>query len=177
MGEFSTLNAIKSVMIGTPSFCVKGLNLREHLSRQLMNLEYNIQELKNKVEVVSVVPFDVEKDSEDEIATKSLDCIVHSLTPLITHLNLEKHLQIKNDLPKILKGKLKSNEKPLKDVTKAISTLHEIQLYGFEFVVDKIGKDAEVDIINISCNDNKINIVFGECKVNNKIQFFAFCGH
>jgi hypothetical protein len=78
MGEFSTINAIKSVMVGTPSFCVNGLKLKEHLSEQLKKL--NI----------------------------------------------------------------------------------------------KTGKDAEVDIINISCNDNKINIVFGECKVTKKIQFYAF---
>ena len=86
MGEFSTLNAIKSVMVGTkgtgpPSFCVNGLKLREHLSEQLKKLEI------------------------------------------------------------------------------------------------KTVKDAEVDIINISCNDDKINIVFGECKVNNKIKSLAFCGH
>ena len=77
MGEFSTLNAIKSVMVGTPSFCVNGLKLKEHLSEQL-----------NKLDI-------------------------------------------------------------------------------------KTGKDAEVDIINISCNDDKINIVFGECKVNNKFQSCA----
>ena len=81
MGEFSTLNAIKSVMIGTPSFCVNGIKLREHLSGQLKKL--NI----------------------------------------------------------------------------------------------KTGKDAEVDIINISCNDNKINIVFGECKVNSEFQSHAVMGH
>ena len=74
MGEFSTLNAIKSVMAGTPSFCVNGLKLREHLSEQLKRMNINT------------------------------------------------------------------------------------------------GKDAEVDIISISCNEDKINIVFGECKVNNKIQ-------
>ena len=71
MGEYSTLNAIKSVMARTPSFCVNGIKLREHLSGQLKKLDINY------------------------------------------------------------------------------------------------GKDAEVDIINISCNDNKINIVFGECKVSN----------
>ena len=81
MGEFSTLNAIKSVMTGTPSFCVNGLKLREHLSGQLKKLDINT------------------------------------------------------------------------------------------------GKDAEVDIINVSCNDDKINIVFGECKVNNKIQSHALRGH
>ena len=74
MGEFSTLNAIKSVMARTPSFCVNGLKLREHLSGQLKKLNINT------------------------------------------------------------------------------------------------GKDAEVDIISISCNEDTLNIVFGECKVNNKIR-------
>ena len=76
MGEFSTLNAIKSVMIGTPSFCVNGLKLKEHLSEQLKKLNINT------------------------------------------------------------------------------------------------GKDAEVDIINVSCNDDNISIVFGECKVSNKCCYY-----
>ena len=81
MGEFSTLNAIKTVMTGIPSFCVNGLKLKEHLSQQLKKLAINA------------------------------------------------------------------------------------------------GKDAEVDIINVSCNDDKINIVFGECKVKNKIQSHTLKGH
>ena len=30
-------------------------------------------------------------------------------------------------------------------------------------------KEAEMDVINISCDGDKINIVFGECKVTNTI--------
>ena len=48
MGEFSTLNAIRSVMVGTPSFCVNGLKLREHLSGQLKKLNINTGKGKHR---------------------------------------------------------------------------------------------------------------------------------
>ena len=103
--------------------------------KRAIDIENHINELKNKIELISGAPFD-KKDSDHEIATKSLDCVVQSLQPLINHLNLEENSRIKNGLPKILKEKLKSNEKPLRDVTKVIGTLNEIQLVGFELVLE-----------------------------------------
>ena len=70
MGEFSAVNAIKSIMSGIPSLCVKGFKLSEHLGQVLKNLKIDF------------------------------------------------------------------------------------------------GKEREMDIINISCKDNIVNIMFGECKVN-----------
>ena len=74
MGEFSFIQGIKSVEDGTPSFCVRGIKISEHLG------------------------------------------------PLLKQLNID---------------------------------------YG--------KKEAEMDVINISCDGDKVNIVFGECKVTNTI--------
>ena len=105
-------------------------------SKRAIDIEKSIQELKNKIELISETPFDVKKDSNDEIVTKALGSIIKSLHSLIDHLKLEENPRIKDGLPKILKGKLKSNLKQLKDVTKVIGILHEIQYEGFELVVD-----------------------------------------
>ena len=48
-------------------------------SKRAIDIEKNIQELKNKVKLISEVPFDLESDSDNEIVTKALDCIVQSL--------------------------------------------------------------------------------------------------
>ena len=105
--------------------------------KRAIDIENYIHELKNKyIKPIEEVPFDVEKDSDSEIATKSLDNIVQSLHPLINHLNLEENSRIENGLPYILKVKLTSNVKQLRDVTQVIATLHEIQIDGFELVVE-----------------------------------------
>ena len=72
MGEFSFIRGIKSVQDGTPSFCVRGIKISEHLG------------------------------------------------PLLKQLNVD---------------------------------------YG--------KKEAEMDVINISCDGDKVNVIFGECKVTN----------
>ena len=105
-------------------------------SNRAIDIEKSIQELKNKIELISETTFDMEKDSDDEIVTKALDSIIQSLRSLIDHLKLEDNPRINDGLPKILKGKLKSNVKELRDVNKVIGTLNEVQLDGFELVVD-----------------------------------------
>ena len=104
--------------------------------KRAIDIEKSIEELKNKIEAISEAPFDVEKDNDDVIVTKALDGIVQSLQPLIYHLKLEENSRIKNSLPKILKGKLTSNLKQLKDVTQVIGTLHEVQFDSFDLVLD-----------------------------------------
>ena len=78
MGEFSFIKGIKSVEDGTPSFCVRGLKVSEHLG------------------------------------------------PLLKQLNVD---------------------------------------YG--------KNEAEMDVINVSCDGDKVNIIFGECKVKNAFLGFA----
>ena len=105
-------------------------------NKRAIDIEKSTQELKNKIEAISEAPFDVEKDGDDAIVTKALDNIVQNLQPLIKHLKLEEDPRIKNGLPKVIKGKLTSNVKQLRDVTQVVSTLHELQLDGFYLVMD-----------------------------------------
>ena len=54
MGEFSTLNAIKSVMKGTPSFCVRGIKLSEHLGQQLKKLDIDYGTDEAEMDIIKV---------------------------------------------------------------------------------------------------------------------------
>ena len=105
-------------------------------NKRAIDIEKRIQELKNKIEAISEVPFDAEKDSDEDIVTKALENIVQNLQPIIKHLKLEENTRIKNGIPKVIKGKLTSNLKQLRDLTQVVSTLHELQLDGFSLVID-----------------------------------------
>ena len=104
--------------------------------KRAIDIEKSIQELKNKVGQISEVPFDLESDSDNEIVKKSFNCIVQSLHTLINHLKLKENSRIKNGLPNILNRKLTSNVRHLRDVSKVIGTLNEIQSEAIELVVE-----------------------------------------
>ena len=42
-----------------------------------------------------------------------------------------------------------------------------------ELNIDYGGKEVEMDVINISCDGDKVNILLGECKVTNKFSKHA----
>ena len=54
MGEFSTMNAIKSLMNGIPSFCVRGIKLSEHLGKQLKDLDINLEKEDAEMDIVNI---------------------------------------------------------------------------------------------------------------------------
>ena len=51
MGEFSFIKGIKSVLDGTPSFCVRGIKISEHLGPLLkqLNVDYGKKEVEMDV--------------------------------------------------------------------------------------------------------------------------------
>ena len=54
MGEFSAVNAIKTVMKGTPSFCVRGIKMSEHLGQQLKKLGIDYGKEEAEMDIISV---------------------------------------------------------------------------------------------------------------------------
>ena len=42
MGEFSSMNSVKSIMKNIPSFMLRGLKVTEHLAKQLRKLNVNV---------------------------------------------------------------------------------------------------------------------------------------
>ena len=54
MGEFSAVNAIKSVMEGTPSFCIRGITISEHLGQQLKKLGIDYGRDEAEIDIINV---------------------------------------------------------------------------------------------------------------------------
>ena len=54
MGEFSFIKGIKSVENGTPSFCVRGIKISEHLGPLLKQLNVDYGKKEAEMDVINV---------------------------------------------------------------------------------------------------------------------------
>ena len=54
MGEFSAMKAIKSVFEKTPSFCVRGLKVSEHLGNLLKKLGIDMGKGEAEMDIICV---------------------------------------------------------------------------------------------------------------------------
>ena len=58
MGEFSAMKAIKSVFEKTPSFCVRGLKVSEHLGNLLKKLRIDIGKEEAEMDIICIISND-----------------------------------------------------------------------------------------------------------------------
>ena len=108
-----------------------------------IDIEEKIKQLRNKVQSISKVPFDVESDSDNVIISKTVNIVLESLQNLIKCLNLENNSRVKNSLPKILSGMVKSKLTQLKEVNQSIESIYEIQNNIFGKVLENDSKCRE----------------------------------
>ena len=54
MGEFSAVNAIKFVMKSTPSFCIRGIKISEHLGQQLKKLDIDYGKEEAEMDIINL---------------------------------------------------------------------------------------------------------------------------
>ena len=54
MGECSAVNAFKSVMKGTPSFCMRGIKISEHMGLQLKKLGIDYGKDEAEMDIIAV---------------------------------------------------------------------------------------------------------------------------
>ena len=54
MGECSTVNAIKFAMKGTPSFCMRGIKISEHLGLQLKKLGIDYGKDEAEMDIIAI---------------------------------------------------------------------------------------------------------------------------
>ena len=54
MGEFSAMKAFKSVFEKTPSFCVRGLKVSEHLGNLLKKLDIDIGKEEAEMDIICI---------------------------------------------------------------------------------------------------------------------------
>ena len=55
MGEFSFIQGIKSVEDGTPSFCVRGIKISEHLGPLLKQLNIDYGKKEAEMDVMNII--------------------------------------------------------------------------------------------------------------------------
>ena len=101
-----------------------------------IDIEERFKQLKNKIQGISEVPFDVESDSDNVIISKTVNSIWESLQNVITYLNLENNLRVKKNLPNFLSGMVKGKLTQLKEASESIDSMHEVQNLIFEKVLE-----------------------------------------
>ena len=99
-----------------------------------IDIENKFLELRKKIDAISESPFDAERDADETVIEKSVDSIILSLQTLIKYLELSNNPRIKSGLPKVLYPKVKAKLVMLKDPSKAIDIIHEIQDEAFDMV-------------------------------------------
>ena len=99
-----------------------------------IDIENKFIEMRKKVNAISETPFDAEKDADETVIEKSVNSIILSLQTLINYLKLSSNSRIKSGLPKVLYLKVKAKLEMLKDPTKVIDIIHEIQDDAFNMV-------------------------------------------
>ena len=99
-----------------------------------IDIENKFLELRKKVKAIPETPFDAEKDTDEIVIEKTVNSIILSLQTLIKYLELSNNPRIKSGLPKVLYPKVKAKLEMLKDPSKVIDIIHEIQDEAFDMV-------------------------------------------
>ena len=103
-----------------------------------IDIENKFFELRKKVHAISETPFDAEKDADETVIEKTVKSIISSLQTLIQYLKLNNNSikRIKSGLPNVLHPKVKAKLEILKDPTKVIDIIREIQDEAFNMVLE-----------------------------------------
>ena len=101
-----------------------------------IDIENKFLELRKKVNAISETPFDAENDMDETVIKKTVNGIILSLQTLIKYLELSNNPRIKSGFPKVLYPKVKAKLEMLKDPTKVIDIIQEIQDVAFDMVLE-----------------------------------------
>ena len=118
-----------------PIFNGKGKLLNGNLFTKATDIEEKRHNMKNDIISISSIPFDIEKDTDNEIIDKTVNKVVESLKVVIDDLDLANNPRVKNGLPKGLKGKIRGKLNELKTPVKGLDEIHEIQDEAFQMIL------------------------------------------
>ena len=105
-----------------------------------IDIEERRNQLKSKIQKISIVPFDVKSDSDNDIVSKTVNGVWKSLQDLIKCL--ENNSQVETP-PKILNGMVRGKLTQLKEVGQSIASIQEIQYMMFRKVLEKDSKCSQ----------------------------------
>ena len=102
-----------------------------------IDIENKLIELRKKANAITEAPFAAEKDADETVIEKTVNSIMSSLQTLIKYLKLSNNPRIKSGgLQKVLNPKVKAKLEIIKDPTKVIDIIHELQDDGFDMVLE-----------------------------------------
>ena len=108
-----------------------------------IDIEKKLNQLRNKIQSISKVPFDVKYDFDNVIISKTVDSVLESLRDVIRSLNLENNIRVNKNVPNILSGMVKGKLTELKDASQSIAAIQEIQDKIFDKVLENDNKCRE----------------------------------
>ena len=101
-----------------------------------IDIEEKVNQLKNNMQSISEIPFDVEFDSDNFIISKTVNTTLKSLQDVIKCLNLENNSHVKNGLPDIVKGIARGKLTQLKEASQSIASIREIHYDIFRKILE-----------------------------------------
>ena len=108
---------------------------KEPFSRGI-DIENKLVDLRRKVNCTTKLPFDKDIDTDAIIIMKTVDDIMESLKDVISELKLDTNSRVKNGVPKVLTGKVKSKLHQLKDQAISMETVLELQNEALNLVIE-----------------------------------------
>ena len=108
--------------------------------KRALDIEKEKEILREKIIIPSNPPFDMTKDSEQEIIKKTKDVIMKNLQGVIEALNLaNKRLKVNESLPKAIENIIKGKKlKELNEKQIIVDTIQNIQMEAFDMLLQNV---------------------------------------
>jgi len=103
--------------------------------RRAVDIENKKLNLKEKVDIINLIPFDFENDQDESIKQKTVDKILESVKRLVNDMAIKTNECVRSH-SNVLNEKVTGKLEDLKDPKKTLATINEIQVFLFDKVID-----------------------------------------
>ena len=108
---------------------------KENPFKRAVDIENKRTYLKEKIILISELPFEMGKNCDKQIIEKTKNAIMDSLQTVIESLKLLDNVHVMKSLPIGLMNMVKGKLKELKDETKGIGAAQKLQIDAFDMVL------------------------------------------
>ena len=108
---------------------------KENPFKRAVDIENKKKYLKEKIILISELPFEMGENCDKEIIEKTKSAIMDSLRTVIESLKLVDNVHVRKSLPIGLMNMVKGKLKELKDETKSIGAAQKLQIDAFDMVL------------------------------------------
>ena len=123
---------------------------KENPFKRAVDIEKKRIDLKEKIILISELPFETRENSDEEIIEITKYAIIKSLRTVIETLKLIDNVHVKKHLPIGLKNMIRGKLEELKDETKGLGAAQNLQVDAFDMVL-KNDNDFKLYEIRLVC--------------------------